>query len=408
MFVGIKMSNSSVDLFLVQASSVSWSGGPDLCMNGIDGKSAVAHTIERIHHHYPNSKITIISPEFDKGGALDILQNLYSDYCNIYYGFDHSPLHRMVEATKDLDENAYFVRVDGLNMWFDTDAIHTMSDMIITENLDMVKFPDDYPVQFSSEIFRVGAVRKCINMIEMGNEKFYVHLKHFIKHNPYFKSKYLDRLPSYDDAYLRKCRDEARHIYVIPRLEVNAKRIHHGDQLSFHYEIAKKYLKSTDIVLDIASGEGYGAAMCAPYVNKIICGDYDSATLESGRTKYSHIHNLEFSQQDVTTIGFDDHIFDVVLSMETVEHIQNDCLYLSEIHRVLKNNALLILSTPQNIIGHIPVNSEHVREYSFEQLVNFIKTKFSIVHTIGIKSGTVVIDDDHTGTNTIIVAKKVN
>lgn len=41
--------------WVVQASSQSWSGGRDICMNLVRGKPAVFHTISRILEHFPQS-----------------------------------------------------------------------------------------------------------------------------------------------------------------------------------------------------------------------------------------------------------------------------------------------------------------------------------------------------------------
>jgi hypothetical protein len=37
--------------WIVQASSLSWSGGKDICMNEVKGKPAVYHTVNRILTH---------------------------------------------------------------------------------------------------------------------------------------------------------------------------------------------------------------------------------------------------------------------------------------------------------------------------------------------------------------------
>jgi hypothetical protein len=46
--------------FLVQASSTSWSGGPDFCMNLIDGESRVYWTVKRIVDNFASASVVII------------------------------------------------------------------------------------------------------------------------------------------------------------------------------------------------------------------------------------------------------------------------------------------------------------------------------------------------------------
>ena len=141
-------------VFLVQASSISWSGGPDLCMNQFDNKPIVQVTTERIFKFFPEAKVIVIAPSFDKDGKLEDLISFFPNRLDIYYGYDDSPLHRMISATEFMFEDDYFVRLDGLNMWFDTGSILKMIELAESNDLDMVKFPDDFPVQFTFEVYK--------------------------------------------------------------------------------------------------------------------------------------------------------------------------------------------------------------------------------------------------------------
>jgi len=151
-----------VTIFLVQASSVSWTGIPDLCTNKIDGKMAVYWTIKKIFSSFENASVTLIAPLFDEGGELEIIKSEFDTFdFSIRYSHDHSPLRRMVEATNGLNLDQHMIRVDGLHFWFDSDLASNMFKHAQIKNLDCVKPPDDFPAQLSSEIFKVGALRKA-------------------------------------------------------------------------------------------------------------------------------------------------------------------------------------------------------------------------------------------------------
>jgi SAM-dependent methyltransferase len=60
----------------------------------------------------------------------------------------------------------------------------------------------------------------------------------------------------------------------------------------------------------------------------------------------SAYHDVDLNSR----LPFADALFDVVLSIEGIEHLENRFAYLRELHRVLKPQGTLILTTP-NIVG---------------------------------------------------------
>ena len=103
---------------------------------------------------------------------------------------------------------------------------------------------------------------------------------------------------------------------------------------------------------------------------------------------------------------FEDNVFDAVLAFEILEHLDPDKL-LSEIYRTLKTNAVLILSTPQNSLGHIPLTADHSFEFSLSNLKEKLLKFFSIEEFIGIKQGTISFQGVESGANSFVVARKI-
>jgi 2-polyprenyl-3-methyl-5-hydroxy-6-metoxy-1,4-benzoquinol methylase len=81
--------------------------------------------------------------------------------------------------------------------------------------------------------------------------------------------------------------------------------------------------------------------------------------------------------------GLPDASFDCVVSFQVIEHIQNDELFLQEIHRVLKPGGLALLTTP-NRKQSLSRNPWHVREYLAEELTKLAQKYFSAVEMKGI------------------------
>ena len=62
-----------------------------------------------------------------------------------------------------------------------------------------------------------------------------------------------------------------------------------------------------------------------------------------------------------------DNTYDFVVSFQVIEHIQDDELYLREIHRVLKPGGTALLTTPNRKMS-LTRNPWHVREYLPQEL----------------------------------------
>jgi len=149
-----------------------------------------------------------------------------------------------------------------------------------------------------------------------------------------------------------------------------------------HRYNAATVLTQNKIVLDIACGEGYGSALIAEHATSVYGVDIDVECINLATEKYeSKIDNLHFKCGSADVISFDDNMFDVVISYETIEHLDIDTqeLFLSEIKRVLKHDGILIMSTPDKKIyseRYAHQNDFHLHEFYQEEFTSFLKKYF--------------------------------
>jgi len=155
----------------------------------------------------------------------------------------------------------------------------------------------------------------------------------------------------------------------------------------FSYEFIKESVSEQSCVLEVGCGEGYGTSRLSSVVKHIIGVDVDERVIEYASKKYGS-ENCSFKLSNGVTLPFDTNMFDVVVSLEVIEHIQDDIKFLTEIRRVVKAKGTYILTTPNKtyrIRPHKkPWNRFHVREYSPDELENTLKTIFSDVRVWGI------------------------
>jgi len=394
----------SPTMILVQASSRSWAGGEDFCLREFDGAPAVAHTLAAARERFPATPICVIAPEFDRGGRLEAVVGGSTGDVQIVYGFDASPLDRMLLATEHLADSDLVLRVDGLHFAADFDLAATMLSRAAAAQLDAVKTPDDFPPQLSVDVLRVGALRRARALIDGDKDPFLVHPKFLLTSHPSFRAERTEALPIYSPERLATMRARAKQMLSgVERLEVGgAGRMWSGDQLSYHYELAMRHLTPADRVLDVACGDGFGVRMVSECCASVIGVDLDEASIDLARLRDP---DREYLVADATQMPFADGVFDAVVSMETFEHVPPHP-FLQEVSRVLAPDGLLMLSTPQNSLGGVPFTPAHEHEFSLAELTEIVVAHFEIVDRIGLKAGTIWFEGDPVGSSSFFVCRQ--
>ncbi len=133
-------------------------------------------------------------------------------------------------------------------------------------------------------------------------------------------------------------------------------------------------------VLDMACGEGYGSALLAKTATEVVGMDISPETVAHAEETYC-LPNLFFVTAQAGGIPAGNGVFDVVVSFETIEHVDQNTQqeFLREIKRVLKPDGLLIMSTPNKLIySDLPKyhNEYHVKEFYFREFKDFLQHYF--------------------------------
>lgn len=170
-----------------------------------------------------------------------------------------------------------------------------------------------------------------------------------------------------------------------PDLEPTGERLlpeHYAGQL-VHAEHLARYRLAAQLapgrrVLDAACGEGYGSALLrdagAASVDAV---DVDAATVAHVREH----HGIQAREADVRDLPFDDGAFDLVVSFETIEHVQEPERALDQLARVRADDGLLMISTP--VAGQYQVENEfHVREFGHDEFVGLLRERFPAVRLL--------------------------
>jgi SAM-dependent methyltransferase len=135
-------------------------------------------------------------------------------------------------------------------------------------------------------------------------------------------------------------------------------------------------------VLDAGCGEGYGADLLAKTASAVVAVDYEEPVIHRAQALYPRV---SFQQANLVALPFDAASFDVVVSLQVIEHLHSPQEFLTECRRVLRPHGTLILSTP-NRLTFSPEglrNPFHTFEFAPDELRATIARAFGSVELFG-------------------------
>jgi 2-polyprenyl-3-methyl-5-hydroxy-6-metoxy-1,4-benzoquinol methylase len=140
-------------------------------------------------------------------------------------------------------------------------------------------------------------------------------------------------------------------------------------------------------VLDLASGEGYGAEVLARRAASVVGVDANPEAFDHARLRY-RLPNLRFERGMVEIYG-EPGSFDAVSFLQTIEHVRDPAAVLAHIRELLVPGGSAYVSTP-NLLTLAPPgapksdNPWHVKEYRAEEFRELCEGAFDQVTLLGV------------------------
>jgi 2-polyprenyl-3-methyl-5-hydroxy-6-metoxy-1,4-benzoquinol methylase len=127
--------------------------------------------------------------------------------------------------------------------------------------------------------------------------------------------------------------------------------------------------------LDAGCGTGYGLRILDEAGAARVVGVDISAEAVGQASKLNESERVEILQGDIGQLPFSDGEFNLVVCFEVIEHVDQREAILDELARVLGDDGILCISTPNSRV-YPPGNPHHVHEYEPEEFAEALAERF--------------------------------
>jgi 2-polyprenyl-3-methyl-5-hydroxy-6-metoxy-1,4-benzoquinol methylase len=151
----------------------------------------------------------------------------------------------------------------------------------------------------------------------------------------------------------------------------------------FAYEYARRFVSGKSVV-DVGCGTGYGCSLLGKEAARVVGIDRDASAIAYCMQRYSN-RNTAFISADADKLPTNE-TFDVSISFQVIEHLQNPRHFLDELKKITKPGGTVLISTPNSKIaaGRKSDNPFHVSEMSFDEFSKVISSCFANHQILGI------------------------
>jgi SAM-dependent methyltransferase len=133
-------------------------------------------------------------------------------------------------------------------------------------------------------------------------------------------------------------------------------------------------------VLDAGCGTGYGSSVLARAGAREVVGVDRAAEVLEAASAGAH-SGVRFERADLASLPFEDGSFDLVVSFEAIEHVEDQERVLDELVRVLAGGGVLAISSPNRDV-YVPGNPHHTHEYLPEELRDALAARLANVRLV--------------------------
>ena len=140
------------------------------------------------------------------------------------------------------------------------------------------------------------------------------------------------------------------------------------------YRFASQFSQGKRI-LDVGCGTGYGASYLAESARSVTGIDLSRQAIRFARRRYGRV-GMEFLRMNAERLAFAPCSFDFIISTENFEHLSDQRANLHEMGRVLTDDGMLLLATPNHEMFLDVDNPFHTHELTYDEFLDLVDASF--------------------------------
>ena len=363
-----------------------------------DDRRPEHYVVARLRESRRIDRIVIAAPATAPNRVFESITREWG--VDLFLGSEYDVVARLIGAAESAAAapDAVIVRVLMNRFYLDAALVDRQIDLLRSSRADFVALPYDFDINFGADVMTLDCLRRVDRALAGAagaHERFRPWL--YIEDHPNeFAVVTCEDVPVYPRAAL----DQIRASGLFAQRDC-------GTCSAFTYDRIAASIEPSDVVLDIACGDGEGTARLAAACRRIVGCDLDAGVV--ARAQARRIPNATFDVQDGCALSYPDAFFSAIVSSNTLEHVADDEAMLRSFHRVLQPGGRLILETPilRKRPFNFPLLSSHLREYEKNALVALVgRCGFDTERKYGMNRG-MYLDWDRAREAVLIYARRV-
>ena len=312
------------------------------------------------------SDIVIATPITDSESVLKLMADKWG--VSIYFGSVYDVADRFYNLAIQYKADV-LVRIQLRAFYVDMEMVKRLIEKLGTQ-YDYVDVDNDTNYALGADVFTTKALKCVLDKISAMPDN---HQKRVFQFSPWAilnnREMFKVAVLKYDEMWkkdkIRKIKEKLSHLI---NEEENKQAVCSGDP-GGRYNYIRQFISPGDTVLDIACGQGGGTRILSRDCKKIYGVDYNKKYIDAASDKFQK-DNISFLVGSDFVLKTLNVTFDKVVSLHTLEHVENDLGFLMNINDCLKKTGKLILEVPRLLkfpLGE-PLYPFHDREYDLDSM----------------------------------------